>query len=230
MAPSGLQPSPLAIVRPLEHLVDASVALEPVEGAAALVVVVGQAAGPQPSLRVTRRVVHPCPRRGDLGHVAQHAVRGQVCKPSPSCEEPSLVTLDRRDRADRARQAVVANRYERPVVADRVAMHAPGQDVHPQQLAPATIPSGALAEHVLFGRARGRVARHRMPSRGLRLHDEDAHSGAIRHAPSDMSSTTFTSSGCRVIASCHRSAGTLRLINPCSQAGSARPSILTARS
>jgi hypothetical protein len=94
--PSGLQPSPLEIVRPPEHRPRLSVAIQPIERSATGMV--GLRDGPEPVLRIASGIVHPRPWRGDLGEQAQRAVRGQVDEAEAGCQQPTLVALHRRYR------------------------------------------------------------------------------------------------------------------------------------
>ena len=59
-------------------------------------------------------------------------------------QQPAVVPLDRRDRPDCSRYLIAIHRDQVTVVADSVAVDAAGQDVHPNQLVAAGVPTGAL--------------------------------------------------------------------------------------
>ena len=176
MLPSGLQPIPLGIVSPPSTCSRPAIAVEAVERPASRTVIVSQRACPEPALRIARAVVHPGPRRSDLGDPARRAVRTQVHEPAAGSEQPALVAVDRCDRADGLADVVGADRNEVAVVVHAVAVDASSEDVDVQQLVAAGIPARPFAELGLAGRAGDGTAVHD------RLHD------ALRHAAVDASS------------------------------------------
>ena len=137
----------------VEHPLDPSLPVEPVEGSAPGTVVVGQRAGPEPALRIARGVVHPRPGRRDLCEAPQLAVGREAGEPQPRGQQPPLVVLDGRDRTDGPGHLVRANGDQGAVVGDEVAVDTAVQDVHAEELTPASVPAGPFAEEVLVGRA-----------------------------------------------------------------------------
>ena len=159
---------------------DPAVPVEAVERAAALAVVVGQAAGPEPALRVAGGVVQPGSGRRDLGDGAPAPVRAQVDDVAPGGQQPAVVAVDRGDRADGSGDRVRRDRDQVAVRGDPVAMDTPGEDVHPQELIAPGVPAGALAERGLLRRAGDGCAGHPWPSvRALGHHRNGNGAGAL---------------------------------------------------
>ena len=117
--PSGLQPSPLEIVRPSSITLDPPVPIEPVERAASGVVVVGQGAGPESALRVAGAVVHPRPGRGRPRRAGARVPSGlRWTKPRPAASSqprhPRWARSRRPSRAPGSRAPGRARRRRRP--------------------------------------------------------------------------------------------------------------------
>ena len=74
MPPSGLQPSPLEIVKIVEHQLGVPVPIQTVEGPTSRMLIMGQSAGPEATLRIAGSMVHPGSFRRHLGKRTQFAV------------------------------------------------------------------------------------------------------------------------------------------------------------
>src|SRR5262245_4465177 len=69
------------------------------------------------------------------------------------CKQPSFIVCNGRDRANGTGYVIRADRRERAIVADRIAVDATGQNVHAQQFVSTRVPPGAFAEVLLLARA-----------------------------------------------------------------------------
>jgi hypothetical protein len=147
-----------------QHQPGAPVAIESIERPAERPVIIGQRASPEAALGVARRVVHPGARRCDVGDPLQRALGRQVGEAPASGQQPPLVAVDGRHRADGPGQAVAPDGDEAPVIADPVAVEAAGEDVDAQELAVLGVPASPFAEDRLAGRARDGVSHFMMLS------------------------------------------------------------------
>ena len=86
-------------------------------------------------------------------------------KASAGRQQPSLVILDGRDGAHGPGHRVAVDADEIALVVDPFAVDASSQDVHPEQLVSARVPSSSFAEHALLACAEyGGAVRHAAPS------------------------------------------------------------------
>ena len=84
-------------------------------------------------VRIAGRVVHAGFWRGNLGDDRTlAAVRPEVDEPSASGQQPTVVTLDRSDGADRHRQLVGGDQDQATVGIDSITEDTAGLDVHPE--------------------------------------------------------------------------------------------------
>src|SRR4029450_1708240 len=129
----------------IQHQLDLSTALQPVERAAPWMLIIGERACPEPTLWIAGGIIHPRALRCDLGNEVKCAVRAQIADVPTRSKQPTLIVLDRSDGSNGPRDVMGAHRGEPTVVVDLVAVDPATEYVDVQQLLISVVPSGGLA-------------------------------------------------------------------------------------
>ncbi len=152
-------------------------AIEAIERCAASALIMGNRAGPEPTLRIAGGIVHASSRRCHLSQRAQLALRAKVAEAPLRREQQALIVCDRGNRPHGARHLVRLNGHHNAVLNNPVAKDPPNKNVDSEQLASPGVPPNTLAELALLRRAGNCVTSH--VSHSFRMHPKP---GPRRHA------------------------------------------------